>query len=78
MALETEGVARLRECCGGLDERVKVEKLFRLLQGEEIGGVSTFELLSSGAVRQLVAHLTGRVWGEALHRGFCQQGAPGR
>eukprot|EP00891_Asterochloris_glomerata_P005589 jgi/Astpho2/5589/e_gw1.00079.2.1_t len=69
--LETEGVQRLREVCRDLAGEGKVQELAgpggsialvlanAVLQDKGASNISTFELLSSGAVRQLRAHLLG-------------------
>ncbi len=56
---ETEGMKLLREICGNLGKQGAIARLLGVLKEGEGAGVSTFEFLSSGAVKQLRTYLLG-------------------
>jgi hypothetical protein len=56
---ETEGTRLLRDICSRLPEASAVEALLAALAGGGNSSVTTFELLSSGAVKALKGYLQG-------------------
>ncbi|KAK9803385.1 hypothetical protein WJX72_003423 [[Myrmecia] bisecta] len=58
-SIQTEGTELLRAVCGHLGEAGAVKQLLDALQDKDGNSISTFEFLSSGAVAQLEAYLTG-------------------
>lgn len=58
-AADTDDAQRLRALCARMKDQDAVEKLLRMLQGNNSFSVSTFEFLSSGAIAQLKAYFTG-------------------
>ena len=59
LGLETEGVKLLRDICQDLDKPGALTRLLEVLHSSQSGDVSTFEFLSSGAVKQLRTYLLG-------------------
>ncbi|KAK9798991.1 hypothetical protein WJX73_009807 [Symbiochloris irregularis] len=58
-AEDTDDARKLREVCERLRDPGAVKQLLNIIQGSDSVSVSTFEFLSSGAVGQLKAYLTG-------------------
>ena len=56
---ETEGLKLLKEICSNLGASGALERLLDVLRQDTGAEVSTFEFLSSGAVKQLRAYLLG-------------------
>ena len=56
---ETEGLKLLKEICSDLGAPGAVERLLNVLRQDAGAEVSTFEFLSSGAVKQLRQYLLG-------------------
>lgn len=56
---ETEGTLLLRDICTRLPDPTAIASLLDALGGSGNASISTFELLSSGAVHQLKAYLQG-------------------
>jgi len=58
-ASETEGMRKLRSIGADLGRNGAVKELLTALQDQGPNSISTFEFLSSGAVRQLRSYLQG-------------------
>ena len=56
---DTEGVRLLREISGRLPDPAAVKALLHALAGTGAAAISTFELLSSGAIEKLATYLHG-------------------
>ena len=56
----TEGVLALEAICDRLPDAAALQDLFSVLSASEESAISTFELLTSGALRRLREYLEGK------------------